>query len=117
MLKGNTQEKLKNLYRNAMLDIHPDKNSRPDSTEVAQVINAAWQRFKINFVGGSNQRGGGINNDKLFSAMNTILNKAIIENSLVLMDCVGGNKSLGYFPQIKSRGQAEPLKIPSICSS
>ena len=106
----NAQEKLKNLYRNAMLDIHPDRNSRPDSTEVAQVINAAWQKFKINFVGGSNQRGGGINNDKLFSAMNTILNKAIIENSLVLMDCVGGNKSLGYFPQIKSRGQAESLK-------
>ena len=88
-----------------MLDIHPDRSDRPDSTEVAQVINAAWQKFKINFVGGSNQRGGGINNDKLFSAMNTILNKAIIENSLVLMDCVGGNKSLGYFPQIKSRGQ------------
>ena len=46
--------------------------------------------------------------------MNTILTKAIIENSLVLMDCVGGNKDLGYFPQVK---KDETLQTPNQISS
>ena len=51
-------------------------------------------------MGGFIQKGGANDDDKLFAVMNTILNKAIIENSLVLMDCVSGNKSFGYFPDV-----------------
>ena len=109
------KRKLRNLYLNAMLSIHPDKmlskssetksgsgsetlNDDTTSNEIASIINTKWELLKSNMGGGGKQKGGAVNTGKLFNAMNTVLNKAIIENSLVLMDCVTGDKDFGYFP-------------------
>jgi hypothetical protein len=118
--KGNEtadkKKKLRNLYYNAMLEIHPDKQGEGKQSEgkqtennytytnheLAQIITSGYQKFQDTMSGGGHiQKGGAIDNNKLFSAMNTLLNKAIIENSLVLMDCVIGNKDKGFFPSIK----------------
>ena len=37
---------------------------------------------------------------KAFLGLNKLLGKIIIENSLVLMKCVKGDKGLGYFPLV-----------------
>ena len=112
------KRQLRNLYLNAMLSVHPDKilqesgseskssssteasNSNDEvlNNEIASIINAKWELLKSNMGGGGKLKGGAVNTGKLFNAMNTVLNKAIIENSLVLMDCVTGNKDFGYFP-------------------
>ena len=113
---------LRNLYLNAMLAIHPDRSGNEakvgeDTQHLwdgkAGFIISAYERFKSGNVSGGarTQKGGAIDNNKLFSAMNTLLNKAIIENSLVLMDCVKGNKTFGYFPEIKDDSLKDEFKI------
>ena len=116
------KRRLRNLYLNAMLAIHPDRSG--NEAKVGEDIQHSWdgkagfiisayERFKSgNVSGGARvQKGGAIDNNKLFSAMNTLLNKAIIENSLVLMDCVKGDKTFGYFPEIKDGSLKEEFKI------
>ena len=106
----NNQETLKNLFHQAILKVHPDKNQTDTENlyteELAKVVISQYKRLNKTFthVGGFIQKGGASDDDKLFAVMNTILNKAIIENSLVLMDCVSGNKSFGYFPDVGSNG-------------
>ena len=82
----NEKRALRNLYLNAMLQVHPDKDgdrgkeqSVDDYDGRAGFIISAYERYSSAFTGGAKkiQKGGAINNDKLFSAMNTLLNKAI----------------------------------------
>ena len=124
------KRQLRNLYLNAILSIHPDRmstksgetksgsgsetlNDDTTSNEIASIINAKWELLKSNMNGGGKQKGGAVNTGKLFNAMNTVLNKAIIENSLVLMDCVTGDKDFGYFP---SNNNGDSLTTTSINS-
>lgn len=104
---SNDQETLKILFHRAIMVVHPDKNQGDDKMlELAKVVISQYKRLNKTFVhtGGFIQKGGALDDDKLFAVMNTILNKAIIENSLVLMDCVSGDKSFGYFPDVRSGG-------------
>ena len=86
---GNEQETLKNLFRQAIMVVHPDKNQGDDKMlELAKVVISQYKRLNKTFILVDLYKGGASDDDKLFTVMNTILNKAIIENSLVLMDCI-----------------------------
>ena len=118
-------KKLRALYLNAALSAHPDKNG--------EIMEGLWSTIQNNYekykemvnpnIGGGKkeiiQKGGGIDSGKIFSAMNNLLCKAIIENSLVLMDCVKlgknglGSKDFGYFPEIKDYSLDDEKKIDS----
>ena len=49
------------------------------------------------------QSGEWKNDRKLFNVSNTLLCKAILENSLTVLECVTGDKELGYFPHVDER--------------
>ena len=133
MILGKTRTKAKNdykrlryMYLNAIRQVHTDRS--PDDWR-APFITTAYEKYnaQIDFeeevtLGGGKkkiQKGGGIDSGKIFSAMNNLLCKAIIENSLVLMDCVklgkdgSGSKDFGYFPEIKGNSLENANKINS----
>lgn len=88
--------------------IHPDRSPSPELTKfyTIQTIYLLSEYAKINFSlkgGHLNQYGGGKDDKKLFKASNTLLCKAILENSLTILECVTGDKNLGYFPDTTNK--------------
>lgn len=100
----------KALFRFVLLNFHPDKITGLSSenndkiTNIFAEILTNLSNISKSFGGGKTMKGGKKDKDKDVSAfigLNKLLGKTILENSLSLMNCVNGNKTLGYFPNIR----------------
>ena len=105
------KKSFKNFNRFVLLNYHPDKINGLDENnrkKVEMIVADIIINLSIlgKSVGGGLIMKGGSKEKKdkdisAFLGLNTLLGKSILENSLTLMNCVKGNKSLGYFPNIK----------------
>ena len=126
LFKSNYSDFERDMYRIIIRYIHPDKtatimqqNGLADGKKINKVLTTIFMYFKKEMIrlpnndhrGGGRiiQTGGGKNDKKIFAAANTLLCKAILENSLTLLECVTGNKELGYFPEIKDPVNTIPI--------
>ena len=109
----NNHELVKNFTRFILLNFHPDKLQRASGRELPANIDVIFADMLSNLstikrmTGGSKKimKGGGLEEDKsAFLGLNKLLGKTIIENSLSLMKCIQGEKSLGYFPILNTEG-------------
>jgi len=110
----NRGDKPNNIKREIFLIAHPDKIV-DENAEIKHHIGSLFSIFKEQYElitfpsrgGMVVQSGGGGKETKrlsaIFRAGNTLLAKAILENSLTVLECVKGDKHLGYFPQINSQ--------------
>ena len=116
ILNKATKETFKNIYRFVLIKYHPDKikSSVANKKEVdaimtdiiinLSIIGDLLEKEKGRQGGGSFMKGGAGGKEKkdidiaAFLGINKLLGKSILENSLILMGCAIGDKSLGYFP-------------------
>ena len=108
------KKSFKNINKFVLLNYHPDKIKgvdEIDSKKVEEIM--TYIIINLSILGESFMKGGAKKKGTkkkttqkedeeadAFLGINKLLGKSILENSLTLMNCVKGNKSLGYFPNI-----------------